>query len=94
MPRSGNSYRESGGIQEGIDRLVKSLNESAKREVEGTTIHQANHIQRKGNVTRQDLLNALHSPLSSAVKVNTNESAPTFYFMVGVDSLTDDVVLG
>lgn len=94
MPRSSNAYRDSGGIQEGLDRLVSHLNKQAKREVEGTTVRRANHLQRKSELSRQDLLNALHSPASSAVKVNTNASAPKLYFMVGVDSLSDDVVLG
>jgi len=94
MPHSSNQYREDGGKQEAIDRLVRFIRETAKDEVLGTKVHRATHLQHSEELSRQDLLNALHSPLSSAEKVNINESAPKFYFMVGVDSLTDDVVLG
>lgn len=94
MPRSSNQYREEGGRQEAFDRLVRFIRDTAKDSVEGTTVRRATHLQRGDELSRQDLLNALHSPASSAVKVNINESAPKFYFMVGTDSLTDDVVLG
>lgn len=95
MPRDGEQYREAGGILEGIDRVVKGLNRQAKREVQGTTIVYANHLQRKDELSRQDMLNALHSPLNSAVRVNLILAGePKYSFMVGVDGLTDDVVLG
>lgn len=94
MPRNSEQYREAGGILEGIDRVVKGLNRQAKREVQGTTIVYANHLQRKDELSRQDMLNALHSPLRSAVRVNQMISGVSkFHITVGVDSLTDDVVL-
>ena len=95
MPRDSNQYRESGGVSEGIDRFIMAINRKMKREVQGTTIVYANHLQRKTEFSRQDMLNAMHSPLRSAVRVNQMIlGVSKFHIAVGVDSLTDDVVLG
>jgi len=93
MMPSGNKYRNSGGVQDAVDRLVDALRRSSKDKISNIRVEMPRHTVQQ-DVDIESLISSFNSPPPTAVRVNLNDSPSKFYFMMGKDTYTDDIVLG